>query len=350
MHAEGTAVVADAFLGVEDGSGGGGFDDDGGDEIDGGEQGHGEERQGDVGDALDGVLPLGHEAVVDDDEGGVEDGVLLDGTDDEVACVGSDFDDEVGAGVECAEQFGCELLLVVLEGDDDLLDAVLLDDVAELVGGAEAGHHFRQLGVGSCGLGVETDVAHEEVAGVGLLVFEVEVGVEGFGAAANHECGESDLSGVDAAHRLGGDQEAEEVGEGELHGEEEEERAVVLAVGARLVVDEQEEEDCHYADDGGEEGVEQFLEARLAQHIAVGAHDGVEREPSEGHDDEAEPEVVVTEEVGGVVEVGVFEVNLPEEEEQAPRQHGAEGVEEYVFDCLFAFHEVWVIRTSWWCS
>ena len=69
VHAEGSSVVADAFLGVEDGAWGGEFDGECGGEVDGGEEDHGEEGDGDVGDALDGVLPFGHEAVVDDDEG-----------------------------------------------------------------------------------------------------------------------------------------------------------------------------------------------------------------------------------------------------------------------------------------
>ena len=78
--------------------------------------------------------------------------------------------------------------------------------------------------------------------------------------------------------------------------EEEEEGEVVVAVGGDVVVEQQEEEDDHGADEGGQEGVQQFLEACFAEHIAVGAEDGVEREPSGGDKEEAEPVVGVGEE------------------------------------------------------
>ena len=60
-----------------------------------------------------------------------------------------------------------------------------------------------------------------------------------------------------------------------LVGEEEEEGEVVLAVGGDAVVEEQEEEDDDGAEEGGQEGVEELFEARLAENIAVGAEDGV---------------------------------------------------------------------------
>ena len=88
VHLEGASEVAYAFLCVEDGARRGGFDDDGGDEVDGGEDDHGDEGDDYVEDALEGVLPLGHEAVVDYDEGSVEDGVLVYGADGDVARVG----------------------------------------------------------------------------------------------------------------------------------------------------------------------------------------------------------------------------------------------------------------------
>ena len=71
----------------------------------------------------------------------MEDGLLLDGADDEVAGVGGDLDDEVGGGVEVLEDEVDEVLLVVLEGDDDLLNVMLLDEAAQVVGGAQARHH-----------------------------------------------------------------------------------------------------------------------------------------------------------------------------------------------------------------
>ena len=133
VHAEGSAVVADALLGVEDGARGGEADDEGGDEVDRGEDDHGYEGEEDVGKTLDRVLPFGHETVVDDDEGGVEDGVLLDGADDEVAGVGGELDDEVGAVVEVKEDVVDVLFLGFFDGDDDLLDMVLLHKGAEVV-------------------------------------------------------------------------------------------------------------------------------------------------------------------------------------------------------------------------
>ena len=237
MHPEGFAVESYAFLGIEDGTRGGGADDDGCDEVDGREDNHGEECDDYVGDTFDGVLPFGHEAVVDDNKGRVEDGVLFDGTDDEVAGVGGDLDDKVGRGVEVAQDVVDEVLLVVLDGDDDFLDMVLLDEVAQVVKGAERGHDVFKWRVESGEWRVvDVDVADEEVARVGLLVFDVEVGVEGFGAGTYEEGGEAELAGVHAAHGLRGDDEAEEVGEGEVDDEEEKERKVMVAVGGDAVV------------------------------------------------------------------------------------------------------------------
>ena len=73
--------------------------------------------------------------------------------------------------------------------------------------------------------------------------------------------------------------------------EEEEEGEVVVARGSYVVVDEQGEEEHHGAYECGEGGVEELLETGLAEDVAVGTLDGVEGEPAEGYDAEAEPEV-----------------------------------------------------------
>lgn len=109
---------------------------------------------------------------------------------------------------------------------------------------------------------------------------------------------------MDFVYGLGGDEQAGDVGEEEVGGEEEEECAVVAGVGGDVVVDEEEEEDDDDAHDCGEECVEEFFDAGFAQDVAVGALEGVECEPSEGYDDESEPEVGVVEDGADVGEGG----------------------------------------------
>ena len=82
-----------------------------------------------------------------------------------------------------------------------------------------------------------------------------------------------------------------------MHREEEEEGGVVVLVGGYVVVDEQHEEDDDHADDGGYECLDELFETGLAEHVAVGALDGVEDEPSGRHDDQAEPEVGVVDDL-----------------------------------------------------
>ena len=181
-------------------------------------------------------------------------------------------------------------------------------------------------------------IADEEVAGVGLLVLDIGVGLECAGAGADHHCGEADAARVDGVDGVGGDDQARDVGE--VDDEEEEEGGVVVAVGVDVVVDEQQEEDDDDADDGGEERVEKLGEACAPEDVAVGALDGVEGEPSGWHDDDAEPEVGVGEDAGGIAEAGVLEGYLAEEEERRPGEDGGDGVAEDIFDGLLLFHDV----------
>ena len=146
------------------------------------------------------------------------------------------------------------------------------------------------------------------------MVFEVVVGLQGAWAGAYHDGGEAELAGVYGADGVRRDDEAGDVGEGEVDAEKEEECGVVVAVGADVIVYQKQEEDGHDTDEGGEEGVEQLGEACTPQYVAVGALYGVERQPSCRHEDEPEPEVAVVEYVGHVAEAGVFERHLAEEE------------------------------------
>ena len=350
VHAERTAVHADALLGVEDGSGRRGTDDDGRDQVDRREDDDGYQRQHYVADALHRVLPFGHQTVVDDDEGGVEDGLLFDRADDEVAGVGGELDDEVGGRIELAQDAADELALVVLQGDDDLLDVVLLDERTYVVDGAQAGHQRRELRVGTLGgvavlVVIYINVSYYYVAGVGLLVLDVEVGVVGFAAGADEEGGEADLARMDAPHGLRGDEEAEEVGQHEVHRQQEEEGHVVVAVGGGVVVEQQHEEDDHRANERGHQGVQQLFQTCLAQHIAVGAEDGVERQPARRHQQKPQPVVGVGEElqVEGRKAVAVgrrVEGQFAEGKECRPRKQCRQEVEDDIFDGLFFLHVV----------
>ena len=337
VHFEGFAFVADAFLGVEDGSGAGGFDEDGGDEEEGAEEDESEDGEDNVAEAFDAVLPFFHEAGVDGDEGGVEDAVDAHHAEDDVAGIGGDFDDDFAAAVEGAEDLLDLGLLGVFHGDDDFFDAVVGDDLPDVVGGAHAGHYGGEAAFGMGGVGaVDGDEAHEGVAGVGFLVFEVEVGLVGFAVAANEEGGEPNLAVVDFADDGGGLHQAAGVGEGEVDDEEEDEREVVVVVGSHLVVEQEDEEDDDDADDCGEEGLLELFEAGFAEDVFVGSLHGVEGEPAEGDDDDAAPEVGVGEDESDVAGLEVLEAYFPEEEQQGPGCHGAEDVEEDVSDCDFS--------------
>ena len=265
VHAERAAVQADALLRIEDRAGRRGTDDDGGDEVDRREHDHGNQCYHHIANALDGVLPLRHQAVVDDDEGGMEDGLLLHRAHDEVAGVGREFDDEVGGGVELAQYAADEFFLCVLQGDDDLLDMVLLDERPQVVDATQAGHQCRQRIAGLCApLALHIYISYNDIAGVGLLVLNVEVGVVGFAARPDEEGGESDAARVDTPHRLRGDHQSEEVGQCEVHRQEEEESGIVVAVGGDVVVEQQQEEDDHRAYQRGHQRVQQLLQSCLA--------------------------------------------------------------------------------------
>ena len=69
VHLEGLAFIADALLGIENGSGAGALDEDGSDEEHGAEHHQGKDGEDYVAQAFDAVLPLLHEAGVDGDEG-----------------------------------------------------------------------------------------------------------------------------------------------------------------------------------------------------------------------------------------------------------------------------------------
>ena len=69
-------------------------------------------------------------------------------------------------------------------------------------------------------LAVDREVADEDVARVCLLVFKVEVCLVGFAVAADEKCGEAYLSVVDFGDGVGSLDEAAEVGEAEMGGEE----------------------------------------------------------------------------------------------------------------------------------
>ena len=58
--------------------------------------------------------------------------VDTDHAEDDVAGVGCDFDDDLAASVECAEDLLNLLLLIVFHGDDDFFDMMLFNEFFEL--------------------------------------------------------------------------------------------------------------------------------------------------------------------------------------------------------------------------
>ena len=234
-----------------------------------------------------------------------------------------DFDDDLATAVERAEYFLQVLLLVVFDGDNHLFDMVLFDKLFDVADGAEAGYDGGEAAFGVGGVvAVDGDVAGEYVARVFLLVFEVEVGLVGLVVAADEEGGEADLAVVDLADDAGGLDDAEEVGESEVDGQQEEEREVVAAVAAHLVVEHQGEEEDHHAEDAGQEGLLELFEARFAEHVLIGALEGVEAQPAQRHQHDAEPEVAVVEHLVHVHHAVVFDTQFSEQEKQGPRHHG----------------------------
>lgn len=282
MHGERFAAVAYALLGVEDGAGTGALDDDGSEEEYGAEQHEGKKGEDDVEEPFDAVLPFLHEAGVDGDEGGVEDAVDTYHAEDDVACIGGDFDDDFATSVEHAEYLLDAGVLGVFDGDDDLFDIVLGNEAGDVGGGAEAWHYgFETAFAGRRGVvALHFDEAGEDVARIAFLVLEVEVGAVGFAVAANEEGGESELAAVDAAHGGGGLYQSAPVGEGEVDACKEEEGDVIVAACVDIVVEQQGEEEHHGADEGGDGCLLQLFEAGFAQHVLVGALERVERYPA----------------------------------------------------------------------
>ena len=274
-------------------------------------------------------MPFFHEAGVNGDEWGVEDAVDMHHAEDDVAGVGGDFDDDFATSVECAEYLLYLCLLVVFDSDDDFFDVVGVDELFHVAGGAEVGHDGGETGFGGGGgFAVDRHETDEDVARVGLLVFEVEVGLVGFVVAADEEGGEADLAVVHLVDDGGCLDEAAGVGEAEMDDEDEEEGDVVVIVGAHLVVEHEHEEENHDADDAGDGGLLEFLEAGFSENVFVGALHGIERKPAHGDKDDAQPEVGVGDNEPEVVEGGVLKSYLAEYEEECPRKHGTENVEE----------------------
>ena len=110
-------------------------------------------------------MPFFHEAGVDGDERGVEDAVDMHHAEDDVACVGGDFDDDFATSVECAEYLLYLCLLVVFDSDDYFFDVVGVDELFHVAGGAEVGHDGGETGFGGGGgFAVDRHETDEDVA------------------------------------------------------------------------------------------------------------------------------------------------------------------------------------------
>ena len=125
-----------------------------------------------------------------------------------------------------------------------------------------------------------------------------------------------------------------------MHAEQEQERSVVVSVRPYVVVDQQHEEYHRHADHRCRQRLQQLFQSRFPQHIAVGPLKGVQRQPSHGHQHQSQPEVGIPEHAVHVSQSRLFLEHLPEQEQQRPRHHCAQGVADDVFQNLFFFQIV----------
>ena len=113
-------------------------------------------------------------------------------------------------------------LFGVFHCNDDLFNVSVGDELFDVVHGAETGHYRGETAFGVGGA-VNRNETHKGVTGIGLLVFQIKVGLVCFAVAANEQGGESDLAVMHFAHDGGCLHKAAGVGEGEVDEKQEEE-------------------------------------------------------------------------------------------------------------------------------
>ena len=104
-----------------------------------------------------------------------------------------------------------------------------------------------------------------------------------------------------------------------------------------MVVEQQGEENDYNTNNGSHQRHFQFLEARFAIHILVGALKSIETAPRHGQQGDAPPEVGIAKHLVDILETIVVDDDLAEQEECRPRQNGSDKIPRHILYCLSFF-------------
>ena len=153
--------------------------------------------------------------------------------------------------------------------------------------------------------------------------------------AAHNQRVEPDLFATDARNHRSRDDDPWNVGDQELKGKQRDKRLVIRFIGSHFIVENDDKKQNDDTQKRDKKRLSQLFQPRLLVHLLVGTRNGMEDQPTDGDDDDANPKTGRNERMGDavpIVDVKVF-VRLAEEIEQRPRQNGSNPIDDEIKRC-----------------
>src|SRR5580692_1420142 len=248
------ALIADAFLFIDDGAGGGKAGADGGIQHERGEGDQGRGGEDEIGDALDVLLPFGHQAHMDVRQDGAHDVAGAHGAGEDIERAGDDLDEDIFIAQAFEDGFDF-LPFRPVKGDDDQADVMAVYGGFDVLGIPQLREKSGDAVAGLLGI---DDVAGILEAGRAKPLFGAVVDPGGQAIAADEQSIKNDLSFFNLTVYPVEDENPSDQGQDEMGGKIDHVGLVEIMIVFYGVVDDDREEDDGAADQTVDKGVGDF--------------------------------------------------------------------------------------------